>query len=62
MAVSRRTVTVLFADIVDYSRLVSELEMDSWPHRRWAARIYHAFKPLYRADPVLFEGLETDSV
>ena len=52
-----------FHDVpIEEPRLVSELEMDSWPHRRWAARIYHAFKPLYRADPVLFEGLETDPV
>ena len=52
-----------FHDVpIEEPRLVSELEMDSWPHRRWAARIYHAFKPLYRADPVLFEGLEIDPV
>jgi hypothetical protein len=41
--------------------LVSELMLKSWPQRRWAARLYHAFKPLRRAEPVLFEafGAET---
>jgi hypothetical protein len=35
--------------------------LKSWPQRRWAARLYHAFKPLRRAEPVLFEafGAET---
>jgi hypothetical protein len=36
--------------------LVDELMLKSWPQRRWAARIYHAFKPLERAEPVLFEA------
>ena len=36
--------------------LVDELMLKSWPQRRWAARIYHAFKPLQRAEPVLFEA------
>jgi hypothetical protein len=36
--------------------LVNELMLKSWPQRRWAARIYHAFKPLARAQPVLFEA------
>jgi hypothetical protein len=38
-------------------QLVSELMLKSWPQRRWAARLYHAFKPLNRAAPVLFEEL-----
>ncbi len=37
-------------------KLVDELMLKSWPQRRWAARIYHAFKPLTRAEPVLFEA------
>ena len=37
-------------------QLVSELMLKSWPQRRWAARLYHAFKPLRRAEPVLFEA------
>jgi hypothetical protein len=37
-------------------RLMSELLLKSWPQRRLAARIYHAFKPLERVEPVLFEG------
>jgi carbamoylphosphate synthase large subunit len=36
--------------------LVGELMLKSWPQRRWAARLYHAFKPLGRAEPVLFEA------
>jgi len=36
--------------------LVSELMLKSWPQRRWAARLYHAFKPPGRAEPVLFEA------
>jgi ATP-grasp domain len=36
--------------------LVDELMLKSWPQRRWAARIYHAFKPLQRAEAVLFEA------
>ncbi len=37
--------------------LVGELMLKSWPQRRWAARLYHAFKPIDRAEPVLFEEL-----
>jgi hypothetical protein len=37
-------------------KLVDELMLKSWPQRRWAARIYHAFKPLGRPEPVLFEA------
>jgi hypothetical protein len=40
----------------DEPQLVRELMLKSWPQRRWAARIYHAFKPLERAEPVLFEA------
>jgi hypothetical protein len=35
--------------------LMSELMLKSWPQRRWAARLYHAFKPLSRVDAILFE-------
>jgi carbamoylphosphate synthase large subunit len=41
---------------VEEPQLLSELLLKSWPQRRWAARIYHVFKPLRRVDPVLFEG------
>lgn len=41
-------------------KLMSELMMKSWPQRQWAARLYHAFKPLKRAEPVLFEDLCAD--
>ena len=36
--------------------LMGELMLKSWPQRRWAARLYHAFKPSVRAEPVLFEA------
>lgn len=36
--------------------LVGELMLKSWPQRRWAARLYHAFKPLQPAEPILFEA------
>jgi hypothetical protein len=38
-------------------QLVRELMLKSWPQRRWGARLYHAFKPLDRVDPILFESL-----
>ena len=61
--VCRPYIDTSFHDVpIEEPRLVSELEMKSWPHRRWAARIYHAFKPLDRANPILFEGLEADPV
>jgi carbamoylphosphate synthase large subunit len=42
-------------------QLVSELILKSWPQRRWAARLYHAFNPLRRAEPVLFETLGAEA-
>jgi hypothetical protein len=42
--------------------LMSELLLKSWPQRRLAARIYHAFKPLDRVEPVIFEGRAKDTV
>ena len=42
-------------------QLVGELMLKSWPHRRWGARLYHAFKPLDEVDPILFEDLATDA-
>ena len=41
-------------------QLMSELGLKSWPQRRLAARLYHSFKPLERADPILFEDLDAD--
>lgn len=41
-------------------RLMNELMLESWPQRRWGARLYHAFKPLDRVDPILFEGIDLD--
>ena len=43
-------------------KLLAELHLKSWPHRQWAARLYHAFKPLNRAEPVLFEDFGGDAV
>jgi carbamoylphosphate synthase large subunit len=40
-------------------QLMRELMLKSWPQRRWVARLYHAFKPIGRANPLLFESLDT---
>ena len=40
-------------------RLMNELMLESWPQRRWGARLYHAIKPLDRVDPTLFEDLDS---
>ncbi len=42
-------------------QLTAELKLKSWPERRWAARLYHAFRPLARAAPVIFEDLDTET-
>jgi hypothetical protein len=47
---------------LDEPRLMSELLLKSWPQRRLAARIYHAFKPVERVEPVVFEGRGKDTV
>jgi hypothetical protein len=38
--------------------LVHELMQKSWPQRRWASRLYHAFRPADRPEPILFEDLD----
>jgi len=43
-------------------QLMGELMLESWPHRRWGARLYHAFKPLNQVDPILFEDLAPDAI
>jgi predicted ATP-grasp superfamily ATP-dependent carboligase len=42
--------------------LKDELMLVSWPRRRRIARIYHSFKPLNRAEPMLFEEIHTNAV
>jgi len=37
-------------------RLVHELMLEPWPIRRWAARLYHLFRPVSRLVPVEFES------
>ena len=37
-------------------RLVHELMLEPWPIRRWAARLYHLFRPVSRLVPVEFEA------
>jgi len=37
--------------------LVSELMLEPWPQRRWAARLYHSLKPIQRSESVVFEAL-----
>jgi hypothetical protein len=39
-------------------QLMDELMLKSWPQRRWPARLYHAFRPLHHADPILFEDID----
>ena len=41
-------------------KLQAELMLKVWPHRRWPARLYHAFRPVNRADPILFEDLDSN--
>jgi len=36
-------------------KLVHELLLDPWPTRRWAARVYHFFRPISWSAPVVFE-------
>ena len=38
----------------DEPELVRELRMAPWPHRRWLAHLYHAFRPLQRSTLVEF--------
>ena len=42
--------------------LMSELLLKSWPQRRWAARVYHTFKPLQRVAPIVFEGRASGTI
>jgi hypothetical protein len=42
-------------------QLMRELMLNPWPQRRWAARLYHAFRPLTRASPIIFEDLDTET-
>ncbi len=39
-------------------QLMGELLLKSWPQRHWPARLYHAFNPQDRADPIVFERLD----
>jgi hypothetical protein len=39
----------------EQTRLVHELMLEPWPARRWAARLYHLFRPVSRPAPVVFE-------
>jgi hypothetical protein len=46
----------------DEPQLIDELMLKPWPQRRWAARLYHAFKPPQRAVPIIFEETEAVAV
>ena len=39
-------------------QLMRELMLKSWPRRQWAARLYHAIRPLNCVDPVIYEDLD----
>jgi len=43
-------------------QLMGELMLESWPRRRWAARLYHAFNTMDRVEPTLFEDLAPDAI
>jgi hypothetical protein len=43
-------------------QLMRELILKSWPQRQWCARLYHAFKPIARLDPIVFEDLDSAAV
>jgi ATP-grasp domain len=47
---------------IEEPELQAELMLQSWPRRRLAARLYHAFRPVSRIDPILFEDLESNSL
>jgi len=46
----------------DEPQLKSELMLISWPRRRGIARIYHSFKPLNWAEPVVFEDIHANAI
>jgi hypothetical protein len=39
----------------DEPLLIAELEKDPWPQRRWAARLYHALRPIQRTASIEYE-------
>jgi hypothetical protein len=41
----------------DEPDLIAELERDPWPQRRWAARLYHAVRPIKRTVAIDYENL-----
>jgi hypothetical protein len=41
----------------DQPALASELKLDSWPERRWVARLYHSVRPMVRAASVEYDHL-----
>jgi hypothetical protein len=38
-------------------QLISELVLEPWPQRRWAARLYHTLRPIQQSEPVVFEEI-----
>jgi hypothetical protein len=40
----------------DAPDLSAELELDPWPQRRWAARIYHTIRPIKRTAAIEYES------
>jgi hypothetical protein len=39
--------------------LIAELEREPWPQRRWAARAYHAFRPIKRTAAIEYDATIT---
>jgi hypothetical protein len=59
----RRHIEASYHDVpTDEPRLMEELVLKSWPRRQWASRLYHAFNPPQRADPVIFEDVVANGV
>ncbi len=58
----RRYIEASYHDVPsDEPALVAELLKRVRPHRQWAARLYHAIKPLNRAQPAVFEELGAET-
>jgi hypothetical protein len=59
----RRHIEASYHDLPsDEPRLMEELVRKSWPRRQWASRLYHAFNPPQRVEPILFEEIDADEI
>lgn len=49
-----------YLDLPAEAELLRELRLPYWPQRQWLARLYHAFRPPDRVEPVEFESLGSE--